>query len=364
MQSLLRWSIENSTPGEAGVAPPPPRKDLDPAIIDLILGKPDAERMKEALAIAVDETKSEDDRLQALDEFEMLVESIDNANDLTKLNMWEPLQNLLASPSSSDNIKTDVLWIIGTAVQNNPSAQNAYLALSPMRTLLSFLAPSVESAKLRSKAVYALSGILKHSATAVQLLKEADGWDALRRALEDSDISVRRKTAFLLNAILIPTSPTRPSNNSTALVLHPTASADSSDPTSNIQTPIHPNSHASMLADPTSFSTSELTIDALEDHGLLQVLVDALVTPVPHGPDGEFEGDAEFEDKVIGVLYTYVKSCHGRFSPAQAQALSSYITRETKKAGGPGKMAERWGMSVREANAFVEIVDKSRSSST
>lgn len=73
MQSLLRWSIENSTPSSSeGQQPPQPRNDLDPAIIDLILGKPDAELMKEALAIAVDETKPEDDRLQALDDFEMV----------------------------------------------------------------------------------------------------------------------------------------------------------------------------------------------------------------------------------------------------------------------------------------------------
>lgn len=73
MQSLLRWSIENSTTDNSeGSTPPQPRKDLDPGIIDLILGKPDAQLMKEALAIAVDETKSEDERLQALDEFEMV----------------------------------------------------------------------------------------------------------------------------------------------------------------------------------------------------------------------------------------------------------------------------------------------------
>ena len=73
MESLLRWSIENSAPAEQGASQPPqPRKDLDPAIIDMILGKPDAERMKETLAIAVDETKSEDERLEALDEFEMV----------------------------------------------------------------------------------------------------------------------------------------------------------------------------------------------------------------------------------------------------------------------------------------------------
>lgn len=86
MESLLRWSIENSTPAEPGASQPPqPRKDLDPAIIDMILGKPDAERMKEMLAIAVDDTRSEDERLDALDEFEMvrcgLIPSIESCTE-------------------------------------------------------------------------------------------------------------------------------------------------------------------------------------------------------------------------------------------------------------------------------------------
>jgi hsp70-interacting protein len=69
MDSLLRWSIENSSPS---TGPVQPRKDLDPAIIDHILGKPDAVLMKEALAIAVDEKKSEDERVEALDNLEMV----------------------------------------------------------------------------------------------------------------------------------------------------------------------------------------------------------------------------------------------------------------------------------------------------
>ena len=37
--------------------------------------------------------------------------------------MWEPLHGLLTSETSEDEIKRHVLWIIGTDVQNNPSAQ-------------------------------------------------------------------------------------------------------------------------------------------------------------------------------------------------------------------------------------------------
>ena len=74
MQSILRWSLENSAPldNAAGDRPPPERKDLDPAIIDYILGKPDSVQMKEDLAVAVDPSKSEDERISALDHLEMV----------------------------------------------------------------------------------------------------------------------------------------------------------------------------------------------------------------------------------------------------------------------------------------------------
>lgn len=91
MESLLRWSIENSTgPGaQASTASQPvgsgssgstavtsvnaaPRQHLDPSIIDHILGKSDGQLMKEALTVAVDRNRSDDERIQALDDFEMV----------------------------------------------------------------------------------------------------------------------------------------------------------------------------------------------------------------------------------------------------------------------------------------------------
>lgn len=74
MQSLLRWSIENSTPQDSAPSnhPPATRKELDPGIIDMILGRPDAELMKEDVGIAIDTSRSEDDRINALDHLEMV----------------------------------------------------------------------------------------------------------------------------------------------------------------------------------------------------------------------------------------------------------------------------------------------------
>ena len=72
MQSLLRWGVENSQ----NEAPVESAQPLDPKVIDMILGRPDAELMKEALNLALDESKDEESRLTALDDFEMVRQSI------------------------------------------------------------------------------------------------------------------------------------------------------------------------------------------------------------------------------------------------------------------------------------------------
>lgn len=125
--------------------------------------------------------------------------------DIEKMKMWEPLQRLLTSSTSTEGVQTQTLWVIGTALQNNPSAQSSvrmshhltfdgvhesdhnwrkYLSLSPMPTLLSFLDPSNKSGKLRSKAIYTLSGLLKHNSAAVRQFQDAGGWGVLKAALE------------------------------------------------------------------------------------------------------------------------------------------------------------------------------------
>jgi hypothetical protein len=76
MQSLLRWGVENST--QSTGLPPTTTNKLDPGIIDHILGKPDAQLMREALIIGIDERQTEDDRLQALDDLEMVRSMIEH----------------------------------------------------------------------------------------------------------------------------------------------------------------------------------------------------------------------------------------------------------------------------------------------
>ncbi|GLB44506.1 putative nucleotide exchange factor Fes1 [Lyophyllum shimeji] len=357
MQSLLRWSIENSAPaaGAQGEPTPPATKDLDPEIINMILGRPDAEQMKEDMAVASDPAKDDEVRVEALDHLEMLIEHIDNANDLVKLGLWEPLHGLLIDSASTPEIKRHALWVIGTALQNNPSAQDAYLKLHPLPTLMTFLAPSTDSTlQTRSKAIYTLSGLLKHNAPAVHLLDspEVDGWTRLRDALQDPEITVRRKAIFLLNTLLLPSTPMPPSSSS--------ALADNLHTPDSQQQPVHDNSHAAYIHDPSRADTSPPTRRALREKGVLAAVVSALTTPVPSGEDGDVvEVDATFEETCVRLLHTYTVLCNEPLPPQEKEALRRWVEEEEKKEGGLEEirkehLAERWGLDQAELAQLQE----------
>ncbi|KAE9387258.1 hypothetical protein BT96DRAFT_1005282 [Gymnopus androsaceus JB14] len=295
-------------------------------------------------------SRCEDDRIDALDNLEMLIEQIDNANNLEKLNMWEPLHALLTS--GPDSVKAHAVWVIGTALQNNPAAQDAYLKLAPLPTLTSFLSPSsgnsaASSQQIRSKVIYALSGLLKHNAPALVQLN-SDGWSRLCQALQDPNIAVRRKTAFLLNSLLTPNETTSSSSSSSSDNLHTPDSQQN-------QGPIHPNSHAAHLFQPGRALTSALTLEAMTKHNILGTLIDGLTNPLPYGEDGDQEEvDPDFEEKGVALLRTYAIVCNGTLEHDQKDRLREWIGKEKMKDSGG--LAERWSMSGGELDELVQRV--------
>lgn len=292
MESILKWAIENTPEDASRTAPSPQRiKELDPEIIDMILGKSDAVVMKEKLAVAMDEAREEDERTEALDDFEMLVEQIDNANNLESLKMWEPLLQLMRSSVAS--VRRHAIWIAGTAVQNNTTAQMEFLKRDPIPYLLSLLTSGECLGNTRSKVLYCLSGTLKHNAGAVHQLDKSGGWEALKHALQDPDISVRRKTAFLLNTLLLQDA----KSGSTAATFH------SSD---------GPRTHGAATSElPT---TEGLVRGAIASHGLIPMLV----APPLYGENGDLDvmHDAEYRDNVLQTLETY-EQAGGEFGDAK-----------------------------------------------
>lgn len=98
-------------------------------------------------------------KMIAFDNFEQLVEQIDNANNLGSLGLWTPLLALLDNTSA--DLRRMAAWCIGTAVQNNDKAQERFLALNGVEKLVHVSLDDPDKAT-RKKAVYALSSAIRN----------------------------------------------------------------------------------------------------------------------------------------------------------------------------------------------------------
>lgn len=130
MNDLLKWSIENSDAArrptdsnDPSSAPPPSTRGLDPEVLAALFGGPsDAELMKESMAALLSDEVDLENKLIAFDNFEQLVETIDNANNMEPLGLWTPLIGLLQH--KEPDMRRMAAWCVGTAVQNNQKGQD------------------------------------------------------------------------------------------------------------------------------------------------------------------------------------------------------------------------------------------------
>lgn len=77
--------------------------------------------MKEAMAAILHPEVSMENKEIAFDNFEQLVEGIDNANNIEALGLWQPLVDLLDSEQAE--LRKWTAWCMATAVSNNIKAQ-------------------------------------------------------------------------------------------------------------------------------------------------------------------------------------------------------------------------------------------------
>ena len=167
MNQLLKWSIENSENPSADPtsttdpkAERPSGRPLNAEALNALLGGPsDADLMKESMAAIQSPQLSLADKLIAFDNFEQLIENLDNANNMDVLNLWTPLVQLLRNDEAE--VRRYAAWCVGTAVQNNVKAQAKLLALDAI-SVLTQLSIDDASEAVRRKAIYALSSEIRN----------------------------------------------------------------------------------------------------------------------------------------------------------------------------------------------------------
>ncbi|KAH8689589.1 putative Hsp70 nucleotide exchange factor [Talaromyces proteolyticus] len=162
LNELLKWGVENSAasrqpadPNDPSTVPPPTTRGLNEEALKALMGGPsDADMMKESMAALLSDEVDLENKMIAFDNFEQLVETIDNANNMEPLGLWTPLVGLLQH--KEPDMRRMAAWCLGTAVQNNEKAQDKLLVLNALPTLVS-LATTDSDVKVRRKAIYALS---------------------------------------------------------------------------------------------------------------------------------------------------------------------------------------------------------------
>ncbi|KAK9763226.1 hsp70 nucleotide exchange factor fes1 [Basidiobolus ranarum] len=203
MDKLLQWAIVNQAT-ESEDAPssrtPSEMQKLDPGIIDAILGKDDATRMLECMTAIKDAETPLEAKEIAFDDLEMLIEGIDNAMNLENLRLWKPLLEVLDSPHPS--LRMNAAWVCGTALQNNPKAQKAFMDNEGLVPMLRVLREDTDNA-VRSKALYCISGLIKHFPEGFKIFTAEGGFQVLKDILnKEDDVSLITKTIFLLNSLV------------------------------------------------------------------------------------------------------------------------------------------------------------------
>ncbi|KAF9079956.1 hsp70 nucleotide exchange factor fes1 [Mortierella sp. AD031] len=204
LNELLKWSIinqatekEDASPSNATVKP---LQKLDPGLIDAILGKSESQMMLEALQVIKNPHSSNDEKDLAWEDFEMLIQQIDNASNIENMKMWPPIIEELKN--TNPKFREQAAWVCGTATQNNPKAQAAFLKEKGLQPVIDLL--SDPESYVRAKAIYALSGAIKHFEPALKEFKDDAGYKTLVNIMKnDHNLTLVRKVVFLMNTLLI-----------------------------------------------------------------------------------------------------------------------------------------------------------------
>ncbi|AOW06977.1 YALI0F11121p [Yarrowia lipolytica CLIB122] len=195
MDKLLAWSVKQQ---QEGTNEPPP----DPKLLAQLFGAPDdAQLMVQAMVVITQPDNKLEDKEVAFDNFEMLVENLDNANMMKNLKLWEPLLAQLSSPHPS--LQKLAAWVVATATQNNPKSQEALVEQGDAGIKKLVDLTSHDDPEVVVKSLFALASAIRNCDDAYKLFESADGLKKVVGHLKpDATAQVKSKTLGVLTGIL------------------------------------------------------------------------------------------------------------------------------------------------------------------
>jgi hsp70-interacting protein len=134
-----------------------------------------------------------------LDELQEHVESIDMAKDLHSIGGLNPLLNYLRN--SHANIRAKAADVVSTIVQNNPHSQKLVMEANGLEPLIANFA-SDPDVTARTKALGAISSLIRNNKPGIAAFRLANGYAALREALSFENVRFQRKALNLIQYLM------------------------------------------------------------------------------------------------------------------------------------------------------------------
>jgi hypothetical protein len=163
LNQLLQWGIENSSASQSDPTSSTtrPASNLNPKLLSELLGGPsDADLMRMAMTSILSASVPTSEKLIAWENFELLIEQIDNANNMEPLGLWPPLITQLSHEEAE--MRRCAAGCVAAAVQNNVKSQEIAVEHAGLVDGLVRLATEDEVLGVRKKAISALSGLVRN----------------------------------------------------------------------------------------------------------------------------------------------------------------------------------------------------------
>ncbi|CAK9440191.1 uncharacterized protein LODBEIA_P42910 [Lodderomyces beijingensis] len=190
MEKLLHWSIAQQSGDKAALDQV---GEPDQKALNQLFGGPDeAALMKESLHVATNPKVDEKDKVIALENFEMLIENLDNANNIDNLGLWGQIVGLLSDNSAASQLRVLACGIVGVAVQNNPKSQEAFGKTKGLEALIE-IASTTKDKQLQLKALYAISSFIRNYKPGYEEFDKLNGWKLVQFGENNNGNSIDAK---------------------------------------------------------------------------------------------------------------------------------------------------------------------------
>jgi len=123
LNTALKWGVENSS--TSATTTDGPRTELSADAVAALFGfgnkKSDGQHMADQMLVAINKDVTSENRVIALENFEMIIEKLDNANYMENGALWTPLIELLEDEDA--DVRSMAAKCCSVAVQNNLRTQ-------------------------------------------------------------------------------------------------------------------------------------------------------------------------------------------------------------------------------------------------